>query len=33
LVFDLARENEFAHEFREVFQAKGYGLVLPPTAV
>jgi hypothetical protein len=33
LVFDLARENDFAHEFREVFQARGYGLVLPPTAV
>jgi hypothetical protein len=33
LVFDLARDSEFAHEFREVFQAKGYGLVLPPTAV
>ena len=33
LAFDLARDKEFAHEFLEVFQAKGYGLVLPPTAV
>lgn len=33
LVFDLARKREFAHEFREVFQARGYVLVLPPTAV
>ena len=32
LVFDLAREKEFAHEFREVFLAKGYSLLLPPTA-
>ena len=33
LVFDLARDKDFAQEFLEVFQAKGYGLVLPPTAV
>lgn len=33
LVFDLARGSDFAHEFRETFQAKGYGLVLPPTAI
>jgi len=33
LLFDLAGENDFAHDFREVFQNKGYALVLPPTAV
>jgi hypothetical protein len=33
LVFDLAREKDFAHEFRETFQKKGYGLVLAPAAV
>ena len=32
LVFDLARNKDFAHEFLEVFQAKDYSLVLPPTA-
>jgi predicted nucleic acid-binding protein len=30
LVLDLAREKDFAHEFRETFQGKGYGLMLPP---
>ena len=33
LAFDLAKGKDFAHEFRETFQNKGYGLVLPPTAV
>ncbi len=33
IVFDLAGEKDFAHDFREVFQSKGYALVLPPTAV
>src|ERR1035441_5502346 len=32
LVFDLAREQDFAHEFRETFLQKGFGLMLPPTA-
>jgi hypothetical protein len=31
-VFDLAAEKEFAHDFLEVFQRKGYALLLPPTA-
>jgi hypothetical protein len=31
-VFDLAGDKDFAHEFREIFQRKGYALVLPPTA-
>jgi hypothetical protein len=30
--FDLAADKDFAHEFREIFQSKGYALVLPPTA-
>lgn len=33
LVFDLARDKDFAHEFIEVFRAKGYSFLLPPTAV
>jgi hypothetical protein len=32
LLFDLAENKDFAHEFREIFQSKGYALVLPPTA-
>jgi len=32
IVFDLAGGKDFAHDFREVFQSKGYALVLPPTA-
>ena len=32
VVFDLAEGKEFAHDFREIFQSKGYALVLPPTA-
>jgi len=31
-VFDLAGGKDFAHDFREIFQSKGYALVLPPTA-
>jgi hypothetical protein len=31
-VFDLAADKDFAHDFREIFQRKGYALVLPPTA-
>ncbi|MGA2750020.1 MAG: PIN domain-containing protein [Verrucomicrobiota bacterium] len=31
-VFDLAAQKEFAHDFLEAFQKKGYALVLPPTA-
>jgi hypothetical protein len=33
IVFDLTGKKDFAHNFRELFQSKGYGLVLPPTAV
>ena len=33
LIFDLAGGKDFAHDFRETFQSKGYALVLPPTAV
>src|SRR2546423_7235262 len=33
LVFDLARNRDFAHEFRETFLSKGYRLALPPAAV
>ena len=33
IVFDLAGKKDFAHNFRELFQSKSYGLVLPPTAV
>lgn len=32
LVFDLAEERDFAHDFLEVFQARGYRLFVPPTA-
>ena len=32
VIFDLAEGKAFAHEFREIFQSKGYALVLPPTA-
>ena len=33
VVFDLAGGKDFAHDFREIYQSKGYALVLPPTAV
>jgi predicted nucleic acid-binding protein len=32
LIFDLAEEKNFAFTFIEVFQEKGYELLLPPTA-
>ena len=32
IVFDLAGDKDFAHDFREIFQSKGYALDLPPTA-
>jgi predicted nucleic acid-binding protein len=31
-IFDLAGEEDFAHDLLEAFQGKGYALVLPPTA-
>ena len=33
LVFDLAESADFAHDFRETFQGRGYRLFLPPTAL
>lgn len=33
LLLDLAEDKDFAHEFREEFQARGYEFLLPPTAV
>lgn len=33
LLFDLAAEKDFAHTFREVYQGRGYSLVIPPTAI
>jgi predicted nucleic acid-binding protein len=33
LLFDLAAEKDFAHTFREVYQERGYALVVPPTAI
>ena len=32
-LLDLAADKDFAHTFREVFQERGYLLVVPPTAV
>ena len=32
-MFDLVEEQDFAHEFREVFLGRGYRLFLPPTAL
>ena len=32
LPLDLAAGLDFAHDFREAFQAKGYSLLLAPTA-
>ena len=32
-LLDLADERDFAHTFREVFQEKGYVLLVPPTAI
>jgi predicted nucleic acid-binding protein len=33
VVLDLAREKEFAHAFREDFQAEGYSLFAPPAVI
>jgi predicted nucleic acid-binding protein len=30
-LFDLAEEEDFAHDLLDVLQGKGYGLALPPT--
>ena len=31
-IFDLAEEEDFAHDLLEAAQARGYALLLPPTA-
>jgi hypothetical protein len=33
VVFDLAEGKDFAHDFREIFQGRGYSLLVPPTTV
>src|SRR2546429_9919985 len=33
ILFDLADEKDFAHDFREAYQAKGYALAICPTVV
>jgi len=33
LLLDLAGDEDFAHEFREEFSARGYVLLVPPTVV
>ena len=33
VLFDLAASRDFAHEFRETYQGKGYSLVIAPTVV
>lgn len=33
LLLDLAEGKDFAHEFREEFQARGYEFLVPPTTV
>jgi predicted nucleic acid-binding protein len=33
LLLDLADGADFAHEFKEVFQARGYGVLAPPTVL
>ena len=33
LPLDLAESRDFAHEFREEFQQRGYALLLPPTVL
>ena len=33
VLFDLADEKDFAHDFRETYQDKGYALVISPTVV
>src|SRR6266436_487758 len=33
VLFDLADEKDFAHDFRETYQHKGYALAICPTVV
>jgi hypothetical protein len=33
LLLDLAAEVDFAHDFKEVFQSRGYGCLASPTVV
>jgi hypothetical protein len=33
LVLDLADQRDFAQDFKEIFQSKGYSLVVSPTVV
>jgi len=33
LLLDLAADVDFAHDFKEVFQDKGYGFLAPPTVL
>jgi len=33
LLLDLAADGDFAHDFKEVFQSRGYCLLAPPTVL
>ncbi len=33
LLFDLAAEEDFAHEFMDEFSSRGYSLLVPPTVI
>src|ERR1700683_648331 len=33
LLLDLAAKVDFAHDFKEVFQNRGYGFLAPPTVL
>lgn len=33
IVFDLAEDRDYAHDFRESYQERGYLLAIPPTVV
>ncbi len=33
VLFDLAQERDYAHDFRETFQRRGYTLLIAPTVV
>jgi predicted nucleic acid-binding protein len=33
LLLDLAAGTDFAHEFKEIFQRRGYGFLAPPTVL
>jgi len=33
LLYDLASEEDFAHTLREIFQERGYQLLIPPTVI